>query len=57
MGDGTGEIVDEEGTSKVTWELTSNGFKTKGDTKLTFTDDGDRIKTKVIGVDLIFEKQ
>ncbi|MDO5133819.1 MAG: hypothetical protein Q4D81_12695 [Eubacteriales bacterium] len=56
-GDGTGSFVDEDGTSNITWELTGNGFKTKGDTKLTFTDDGDNIKTKVIGVDLIFERQ
>ena len=56
-GDGTGEFVSEEGTDKITWELTNDGFKTKGDTKLTFKDDGDNIKANVIGVDLIFEKQ
>ena len=56
-GDGTGQFVSEEETSNITWELTSDGFKTKGDTKLTFKDDGDNIKTKIIGVDLIFEKQ
>ena len=56
-GDGTGTYVDEESTSNITWELTSNGFKTKGDTKLTFTDDGDNIKTKIIGVDVVFVKQ
>lgn len=57
-GDGTGEFYDEEeGATKITWELTKDGFKTKGDTKLTFEDDGDNIKTKIIGVDLIFEKQ
>ena len=55
--DGTGQFVSEEETSNITWELTSDGFKTKGDTKLTFKDDGDNIKSKVIGVDLIFEKQ
>ena len=61
-GDGTGtfDSVGDDGTeetSDVTWELTSDGFRTKGDTKLKFTDDGDNIKTKIIGVDLIFEKQ
>ena len=57
-GDGTGQFVDdEEGAKDITWELTDNGFRTKGDTKLKFTDDGDNIKTKIIGVDLIFEKQ
>lgn len=55
--DGSGEYVDEEGTTTITWELTSGGFKTKGDTKLTFTDDGDNIKCKIIGVDMIWEKQ
>ena len=55
--DGTGQFVSEEGTDNITWELTDNGFRTKGDTKLKFTDDGDNIKTKIIGVDLIFEKQ
>ena len=55
--DGTGQFIDEEGTNDITWELTDSGFKTKGDTKLKFTDDGDNIKTKIIGVDLIFEKQ
>ena len=61
-GDGTGQYYskDEDGTEEKTdvkWELTNNGFKTTGDTKLTFTDDGNNIKTKIIGVDLIFVKQ
>ena len=50
-------LVDKESTSNITWELTKEGFKTKGDTKLTFTDDGDNIKTRLLGVDLIFERQ
>jgi hypothetical protein len=60
-GDGTGTMTGtsegEEETSDFTWEPTSNGFKTKGDLKLKFTDDGDKIKATVIGVDMIFEKQ
>ena len=61
-GDGTGTYLskDENGqdeTTDIKWELTNNGFKTTGGTKLTFTDDGDNIKTKIIGVDIIFEKQ
>ena len=56
-GDGTGQFVDDDGTSKITWELTDDGFRTKGDTKLKFKDDGDKIKTNIIGVDLIFERQ
>lgn len=55
--DGTGQFVSKEGPTDITWELTDNGFKTKGDTKLKFTDDGDNIKTKLLGVDMIFEKQ
>ena len=34
-----------------------SGFKTKGDAKMKFKDDGDRIHAKVIGVNLNFEKQ
>lgn len=56
-GDGTGQFVDDENISHITWELTKDGFRTKGDTKLRFTDDGDNIKTNIIGVDLIFERQ
>lgn len=57
--DGTGVFtsIDEEGTeeiSNVTWSPTDNGFKTKGDTKLTFTKDGDNIKTSLLGVNLVF---
>lgn len=53
-GDGTAQFVSEEGTHNCTWKLTKNGFKTKGDTKLKFKDDGDGIKAKVIGVYLHF---
>lgn len=61
-GDGTGTFhsTDETGAeenAELTWELTDEGFKTKGDAKLKFTDDGDRIYAKVIGVTLYFEKQ
>ena len=57
--DGTGTLFGgEEGeTNTFNWELTSDGFKTSGDVKLKFKDDGDRIKSKIIGVNLIFEKQ
>lgn len=61
-GDGTGlfHSVAPDGTvedSEVTWELTDDGFRTKGDTKLKFTEDGDNIKTNIIGVDLIFVRE
>ena len=56
-GDGTGTLAGGEDSSEFTWQPTDGGFKTKGDVKTTFKDDGDKIKTKVIGVELIFEKQ
>lgn len=57
--DGTGNFVStsEDGTetSEITWELTDEGFKTKGDTKLKFKDNGDgTISAKILGVDLNF---
>ena len=60
-GDGTGTFlsVGPDGTeevSNVTWSLTSDGFKTKGDTKLKFTDDGDGIKASILGVGLHFSR-
>ena len=50
-GDGTGTFVSVEadGTeevSNITWSLTSDGFKTSGDMKMTFKDDGDNIKRR-----------
>ena len=57
-GDGTGTLAAEgEEDSNFTWSPTDDGFKTKGDMKLTFKDDGDKIKANIIGVDLVFEKQ
>ena len=60
-GDGTGTLVgSEEGEteeSSFTWEPTSDGFKTKGDVKMTFKDDGDKITSKIIGVTMVYEKQ
>ena len=59
--DGTGTFsgLDEEGNeqvSNITWSLTNDGFKTKGDAKMTFKDDGDDIVTKILGVELRFVK-
>ena len=56
-GDGTGQFKSDEETSDTTWSLTDEGFKTKGDVKLTFVDDGDNIKAKIMGVGLVFEKK
>ena len=60
-GDGTGTFVstEEDGESEssdITWELTDDGFKTKGDVKLTFTDDGDGIKATLLGIELHFTR-
>lgn len=55
--DGTGKIVSGDETWDFTWKLTSDGFKTDGDMKMTFTDDGDNIKSTILGADLVFEKQ
>jgi len=57
-GDGTGTLTDGTETSNFTWSPTDKGFKAKGDVNVTFTEDGDNIiKAKVIGVELIFERQ
>ena len=61
--DGTGTMVavDEEGTeetSELKWEPTDEGFKTTGDAKLKFTDQGDStVQANMFGVDLTFKKQ
>ena len=59
--DGTGTLSGstegEDEVSEFTWKLVDGGFKCSGDVKTTFKDDGDNIKTKIIGVDLVFEKQ
>ena len=56
-GDGTGQLASAEEVSEFTWSEIDGGFKTKGDVKLTFKDDGDNIKATILGVDLNFEKQ
>ena len=58
-GTGTFNSVDEDGNeevSNITWSLTSDGFKTQGDAKMTFKDDGDAIVTKILGAELRFVK-
>ena len=55
--DGTGKSISESETSDFTWTPVDGGFKTKGDVKATFKDDGDNIKTKMLGANIIFEKQ
>lgn len=55
--DGTGISEDKEGKSEFTWTPTDNGFKTKGSVNTTFTDDGENIKTTMLGVELHFIRQ
>ena len=53
--DGTGKSIGEaEEAEEFTWQATNNGFKTKGGVKLTFTDEGDGFKTKLLGVEIHF---
>ena len=57
--DGTGTFsgTDEDGNEEVSnliWSLTGDGFKTAGDAKMTFKDDGDAIVTKILGAELRF---
>lgn len=57
-GDGTGTLDDGEESSEFTWELTDEGFKTSGDMKMKFVDNGDgTISGKILGTNLNFEKQ
>lgn len=55
--DGTAEFTSDDEVSKCTWEETGSGFKLKGDAKMSFTDDGEGIKSTVFGVVLHFDKQ
>ena len=55
--DGSAVSTSEGETNTCSWHETSDGFKLTGDVKLTFEDDGDGIKTNVLGVDLHFSKQ
>ena len=59
-GDGTGVLEDGSGEEEATqfnWELTDEGFKTTGDMKMKFVDNGDTISGKILGANLNFEKQ
>ena len=58
-GDGTGTLegTDADGNeevSNITWALTNDGFKTKGDAEMTFKDDGDGIVASLFGVKMRF---
>ena len=55
--DGTGTLSSGSDTSTFNWKIVDNGFKTSGDVKMTFKDDGENIKTSIFGVDLSFVRQ
>ena len=56
--DGTGTLTSgDEDPANFTWTPTDDGFKTQGDVKTPFKDDGDNIKTSILGAELVFEKQ
>ena len=55
--DGTGHMDSPDEVSNFTWEEVDGGFKTSGDVKMTFKDEGDGIVGKVIGVELHFVKK
>ena len=54
--DGTGQSISNNETDEFTWTLIDNGFKTKGGVNTDFVDDGEGIKTTVIGAELRFNK-
>ena len=56
-GDGTGTSTSDGEEASFTWKPVSDGFKTSGDLKVTFHDDGDNITMKLLGVTMTFEKQ
>lgn len=55
--DGTASFTSDEEETNCTWEETGDGFKLKGDAKMTFKDDGDGVKSSIFGVEMHFEKQ
>ena len=58
-GDGTFVLDwgEDEEPSSGTWEETSNGFKTRGDFKLTFKAEDGGISTSIVGAHIHFVKQ
>ena len=55
--DGTAKLTDGEEVTNCTWEETKDGFKTKGDAKMTFKEDDKGIYYSLMGVEMHFEKQ
>ena len=55
--DGTATFVTDAQESACTWEETEGGFRLRGGAKMTFTDDGEGIRTSLYGIELRFERQ
>ncbi len=55
--DGTAKFTSKDEVTECKWEETKDGFKLKDGAKMTFTDDGDGIKSKILGVELHFERE
>ena len=55
--DGTADFTDNNEHTACNWEETSGGFKLTGGAKMKFTDDGDGIKSTILGVEVHFVKQ
>ena len=55
--DGSAEMHSGEETTNCTWVETSNGFKLKGDVKLTFKEEEGGVRATFLGVQLHFVKQ
>ena len=55
--DGTGHMDSPDEVSNFTWEEVDGGFRTSGDVRINFKDEGDGIVGKVIGVELHFVKK
>lgn len=53
-GDGTGTFSEDEEVSEFTWTPVDGGFKAKGDVNMTFTEDGEELVAKIMGVELHF---
>ena len=55
--DGTAQMTSGDEVTESTWEETKDGLKLKGGAKMTFTEEGDGIKSSLLGVELHFVRQ
>ena len=55
-GDGTAKFIGDDEETECAWEEIDGGFKLKDGVKMTFKDDGDGVKSTIMGVELHFER-